>query len=232
MTEQLLQASNSEYRLIIAFARYGGLRCPSELVGLKWSDVDWDQSRFTVHSPKTEHHGKSKRIVPLFPELRTIIEQARANAADGVDRILPKVFEYSNLGTMVHKIVKRAGIPDDIPRFFQNCRSSRQTELEAEFPLHVVCSWLGNSESTAKKHYLKVQEKHFETASVSTSCSGVLQGVQNKKESSGTERTAAATSNEKTLKTVKSPALPLLSKYTREDSNLQPLVPKTSALSS
>ena len=43
-------------------------------------------------------------------------------------------------------------------------RASRQTELEAQFPRHVVCSWLGNSESVAKDSYLLVTDSHFQTA--------------------------------------------------------------------
>jgi hypothetical protein len=30
--------------------------------------------------------------------------------------------------------------------------------------MHVVCAWLGNSESVARKHYLQVTEEHFEAA--------------------------------------------------------------------
>ena len=62
---------NTDWRTIVALCRYGGLRCPSEVLTLKWADVDWEHGRFRVHSPKTEHHpGKEVREVPLFPELR------------------------------------------------------------------------------------------------------------------------------------------------------------------
>ena len=46
MTTKILDAANPKYRLIIALARYGGLRCPSELAGLCWSHFLWDQDRF------------------------------------------------------------------------------------------------------------------------------------------------------------------------------------------
>ena len=32
-----------------------GLRVPSEPLGLRWADVDWERTRITVGSPKTEH---------------------------------------------------------------------------------------------------------------------------------------------------------------------------------
>ncbi len=59
-----------QWRAIIGLARYGGLRCPSEVLLLKWADIHWDRNRFTVTSPKTEHHtGHGSRVVPLFEEL-------------------------------------------------------------------------------------------------------------------------------------------------------------------
>jgi len=37
----LLACPCLEWRVIVALARIGGLRCPSELFRLRWSDVDW-----------------------------------------------------------------------------------------------------------------------------------------------------------------------------------------------
>ncbi len=66
---------DDQWRLIFALARYGGLRIPSEIQKLQWADIDWEKSRFTVYSPKTEHvDGKGTRQVPLFPELRPYLE--------------------------------------------------------------------------------------------------------------------------------------------------------------
>jgi hypothetical protein len=45
-------------------------------------------------------------------------------------------------------------------------RASRQTELQREFPLHVVCSWLGNSPRIAQQSYLLVTEDDFAKAAV------------------------------------------------------------------
>lgn len=43
-------------------------------------------------------------------------------------------------------------------------RASRQTELTARFPLHVVCEWIGNSAPIADKHYLQVTDSHYADA--------------------------------------------------------------------
>jgi len=43
-------------------------------------------------------------------------------------------------------------------------RASRQTELQRKFPLHVVCSWLGNSPRIAQQSSLLVTEDDFAKA--------------------------------------------------------------------
>jgi hypothetical protein len=50
------------------------------------------------------------------------------------------------------------------PRLFHSMRASRQTELQREFPIHVVCSWLGNSPRIAQQSYLLVTEDDFARA--------------------------------------------------------------------
>lgn len=61
---------DDQWRGIIALSRYAGLRCPSEVVALKWGDVNWERGRLTVRSPKTAgHEGHAMRIVPIAPEL-------------------------------------------------------------------------------------------------------------------------------------------------------------------
>lgn len=32
------------------------------------------------------------------------------------------------------------------------------------YPAHVVCAWIGNSESVAQKHYLQITDEHFSKA--------------------------------------------------------------------
>jgi len=69
---------DSQWKLLFALSRYGGLRCPSEHLLLRWGDIDWTAGRITVRSPKTEHHeGKAERVMPLFPELLPYLEAVR-----------------------------------------------------------------------------------------------------------------------------------------------------------
>jgi len=155
---------DAEWRLIVALSRFGGLRCPSEHMALRWEDVHWDQDRLTVPSPKTERHaGHESRIVPLFPELLAYLEEAFELADVGAEYVLRRRRTGGNLRTQFARIIKRAGLKP-WPRIFHNLRASRQTELDGEFPTHVVCAWIGNSPAIARKHYLQVTDDHFKKA--------------------------------------------------------------------
>jgi integrase len=156
---------DSQWRLLFALSRWGGLRCPSEHLSLRWGDIDWEHDRMTVTSPKTEHHpGGESRIVPLFPELRTHLAEVFEEAEPGTEYVITRYSDRNaNLRTQLQRILKRAGIKP-WPKLFQNLRASRETELAERFPIQVVCSWIGNSPKVAMRHYLQTTEAHFEAA--------------------------------------------------------------------
>jgi integrase len=164
--ERVLEACpDGEWRLIVALSRFGGLRCPSEHLALRWDDVDWDRGRLTVRSPKTEGmEGREFRHVPLFPELKLHLLEQFERAAPGAEFVVTRARSSStNLRTGLLRIIARAGV-SPWPRLFHNLRASRQTELVESFPLHVVCAWLGNTPAIAQGHYLQVHDAHFEKA--------------------------------------------------------------------
>jgi len=156
---------DAQWRLIVALSRYGGLRCPSEHLALTWGDIDWERDRLTVRSPKTEHHrGGESRVIPLFPELRPHLEAAFDAAEPGTQHVVTRYRDSrTNLRTQLLRIIRRAGL-QPWPKLFHNMRASRETELAAEHPLHVVCQWIGNSTTIAAKHYLQVTEADYEKA--------------------------------------------------------------------
>ncbi len=158
---------DAQWRLIFALCRYAGLRCPSEVLALRWDDVDFANGRMTVHSPKTEHHeGKDKRLVPIFPELEPYLLKCY-DPNDSGEYVITRCRDGNvNLRTQLERIIVKAGL-EPWPKLFVNLRSTRQTELVEKFPVHVVCAWLGNSALIANKHYLQVTEEHFEQAILS-----------------------------------------------------------------
>jgi hypothetical protein len=81
--------------------------------------------------------------------------RAAANTAMG--------WKNANLRSEMTRLLRRAGV-SGWPRLFHSMRASRQTELQREFPLHVVCSWLGNSPRIAQQSYLLVTDDDFAKA--------------------------------------------------------------------
>jgi integrase len=156
---------DAQWRLIFALSRYGGLRCPSEHLKLKWGDIDWEGKRMTVHSPKTEHHPNGKtRVTPLFPELRSHLEVVYDQAEEGTEYVISRYRgANTNLRSMLLAIIAKAGLKP-WGKLFQNLRATRETELAEIYPMHVVCAWIGNSPAVAAKHYLQVTDAHFAEA--------------------------------------------------------------------
>ncbi|MCA8998860.1 MAG: site-specific integrase [Planctomycetaceae bacterium] len=181
---------NWQWRMVVALARYGGLRCPSEVALLKWSDIHWGEERFTVTSPKTKRYGKESRVVPIFPELRPFLDEAFSIATEGEKWVVPMLGGDAdkNLGTTLRKIIRRAGV-EVWPKPFQNCRSSRQTELEQIYPTYVVCAWLGNTPNVAQKHYLTVTDDHFASAAKTGDKRGMQTPAGSREESHAKSRT-------------------------------------------
>ena len=159
---------DAQWRLLFALSRYGGLRCPSEHLSLRWGDVDWERNRITVHSPKTERHeGRESRQIPIFPELRPYLEEIYFAALETGELPEYVITRYrsgnANLRTQLERIIRRAGLEPWV-KPFQNLRSTRETELAEQFPIHVVCAWIGNTQAVAAKHYLQVRDEDFQRA--------------------------------------------------------------------
>jgi integrase len=178
----LAACPDSQWRLLFVLSRYGGLRCPSEHLALTWGDVNWDQSRIRVPSPKTEHHeGREARWIPLFPEIRKELDAVWEALAPGTEGSEPIITRYrsasQNLRTTFEKVIRRAGL-EPWPRLFQNLRSTRETELAETFPIHVVCAWLGNTQAVASKHYLQITDEHFVQAANSDDTKATRKATQ------------------------------------------------------
>ncbi len=191
MAQKVLDACpDPEWKLLFALSRYGGLRCPSEHLQLKWKDVDWTLNRITIHSPKTEHHvNGGSRVIPLFPELKPFLvaafDQAVLEHGEVQNQYIITKYRSGNcnLRTQLERIITRAGL-ESWPKLFQNLRSTRETELAESWPIHVVCAWIGNSQAVAKKHYLQVTEEHM----VKAARAGKEQAAQNPAQQTAAER--------------------------------------------
>ncbi len=154
---------DSQWRVLFALARFGGLRVPSEVLALKWGHVDWERGRIRIPCPKLEHlTGHEWREISIFPELRPYVEEAWDLAKPGSEWVITRYRQpNANLRTQLERIIKKAGLTS-WPRLFQNLRSTRETELTKKRAIHVVCAWIGNSVSVAQKHYLQVTDADYQ----------------------------------------------------------------------
>ena len=153
--ETIIDASpDVEWKLLVALARFGGLRTPSESLGLTWQDVDWQRGTLRVRSPKTAHYpGHAERLVPLFPALRRLLLDAYAAAPVGAEFVIRRYRDTAvNLRTQFQRLIRGAGYTP-WPRLWQNLRASRESELLREYDLATVCRWIGNSPAVAARHY-------------------------------------------------------------------------------
>jgi len=217
MADKVIDACpDVEWRLLFALVRFGGLRCPSEPLDLTWDCIDWDLNRFRVNKHKT-----STRTVPIFPEIRPHLEAAFEQAEEGARFVITRDRNTNaNLRTQFNRIVEKAGLtPWKKP--FQNCRSTRETELAERFPIQVVTGWIGNSPRVALKHYLQTTDAHFEEACKPVEPSaGALQNPVQYDAASGRDEPSNDQAKTRIQPETK-PCGPVLDRrYPRQDSNL------------
>jgi integrase len=150
---------SAEWKAVLVFARYAGMRVQSELPLLRWNDIDEQENRFAVYSPKT----KRTRQVPLFPEIRRALEDLRPITGES-EYVLGVLREKSNnWRTPLQKILTREGIEPWKPLF--NClRSSAEIDIAAKFGVVAATEWVGNSMQVAMKHYLSTTAADFDRA--------------------------------------------------------------------
>ena len=168
MATKVLDACPSlEWKLIFAMARYGGIRMPSELVKLRWQDILWSENKIIIHSPKTAHQGKPNRIIPLFPELKPLLEQAFDAAPEGSVNVIKHCKGTKNYRKGLKEIILKAGLLP-WPKLFNNLRSTRETELAKNYSLQAATAWIGNTPKIALGHYLQVTEQEWQNATTTT----------------------------------------------------------------
>ena len=98
---------------------------------------------------------KDPRIVPICPELQTLLLEAYESADDGRELVIPKT-NMNNLWWDMQVLFKRAGV-QPYAKPFHTLRKSCITDWAARFPQHVVSEWAGHSDiQTTNEYYLQV----------------------------------------------------------------------------
>lgn len=160
----LIAAADPQMAAVIALARFGGLRIPSEPLAVELAGIDWAGGRFTVPACKT-----AARQIPLFPELRPALAHLAELAPDGATYLIWERRDSANKTwrKFLLRLIENAGL-EPWPKLWQNMRASCRTDLEERFPAFVVDAWLGHSSAVGRKHYTRVHDQHFTAAACST----------------------------------------------------------------
>ena len=155
--QRLLDACDcSEERLMVGLARFAGLRMPSEIHDLRWSDFDAAALTLKIRSPKTAHHkAGGVRRVPVFPLLMRLLEEHRVTAGDS-EYLMPTLRGYPALSVRMRRIIRQSGITD-YPRAMHNLRLSCISEwvVGERRDLVTVAEWAGHTIQIMSQHYLR-----------------------------------------------------------------------------
>jgi len=144
------------WRLLFTLSRFGGLRVPSELAPLEWSDVDWERGRLRVRSPKTEHHeGHEDRVIPIWPEIMEELQSCWDATEPGEKHVFPMIQDKSNswCRKYVVQAIKKAKV-QTWPKLFNAMRASAIHDARLRgFSKEAIDSWFGNSDKVRVSNY-------------------------------------------------------------------------------
>lgn len=146
----LNEIEDKRLRAVVALARYGGLRVPSEVVGLAWEQARLSDNPPTIQifAPKTQQ----RRVVPVRKKLLQALVALNGGGQSRTDPMIPGLGRASNMRTALLRAIECAGV-EPWPRLFQNLRASAATDWAQKFPPRDVSAWMGHSAVVALEHY-------------------------------------------------------------------------------
>ena len=170
-----------EFKLLLYIVRWTGCRIGEALI-LRWRDISFGQEDPTIEMREKDTIGsgvdRSKnptRIVPLFAELRPILDEARELADDDEEFVLNDIaglrdkpeFELcgpdgkkirsgryeTNVSGHLRRAIRKAGLKE-WPQPWHGIRDFRLNELvRLGYRAEEISAWCGNSAKTREIHY-------------------------------------------------------------------------------
>jgi integrase len=148
--------NNTRDKLLLALARFGGLRIPSEIKHMRYSD--FTDKTIRIH-PDTK---TGAREIPLFRDIQSfynalVSEQGRE--FNPSDLIFPELGDFHR---RIDRAIERSG-EERWQKKFINLRSSCTTDLESQGLSEKTLDCIfGNSAAIRKKHYVQfLKDKEF-----------------------------------------------------------------------
>lgn len=143
---------------LVLFLAYGGFRI-SEAAGILWSDCDFKRNQIKVRGDlETGTKNWSVRLVPMIPEMVTLLNRLRAESPDwkSGDRVM-QIRECEKSMTRAAEVVGMRRITHhDLRHLF----ATRCIESGVDIP--TVARWLGHKDggALAMKAYGHLRDKH------------------------------------------------------------------------
>jgi integrase len=155
---RLCRTSFSDLLPFVVCSAYGFVRTAElvrtyahELV-LHWEDVLWDENLIHVKhgvAKATKRKSGDERFIPINESLRHWLEPAQRTSGPVVD--LNHIGLYSQLGSLL----RQAGIKL-VPNGFRHSALSYWLAANPQAGVGALARMAGNSEATAKRHYIKL----------------------------------------------------------------------------
>ncbi len=189
---------NTNWKLVFALMRFQGLR-RHEVFAIDWHNIDWTRSELTVPAVTTSG-AKTKtgqRTMPIFPEVMDLLRDQREIVATGA-KVVQWTGTEESLSELLRKRVEKV-LGQCWPKPCHQLRSTRRTELDREFPRHVVNEWLGHSSEVAEKHYQQITSEDLTKAHGLTTMrttAGTPEPLSNDQKEQVTDRETSITSGE------------------------------------
>jgi integrase len=120
---------------LVEFCGLAGLG-QAEASSLTWDDIDWKREAITTFRHKT----KSGFVIPLYPQLRPLLERRHAQRSPGDDR----VFRIENAKKAIAAACKRLKLPAYTHRSFRRMFITRAIERGVD--VKVLAQWQGHKD--------------------------------------------------------------------------------------
>ncbi|HXI50315.1 MAG TPA: site-specific integrase, partial [Candidatus Saccharimonadales bacterium] len=125
---------------LVELLAFSGMRL-AEATAMKWRDIDWQRGTFAVTGGETGTKNHEARIVPLFPNLRTHLEQLKVEKS-------PKQEDYvipiDNAKIALKTACKAAELPQFTHHAFRHFFVTNAIELGVDFK--VIAEWVGHKD--------------------------------------------------------------------------------------
>ena len=115
---------DAQWRLLVALARWAGLRIPSEALALTWQDVDIRADGSSSGQQDNPPRRRGVRVVPMFPELVPSLGSPRTSP-EGSTHVLTRFQEPATCERCFDGTLP--GPASRLAQVWQNLRVSRAT---------------------------------------------------------------------------------------------------------